>query len=161
MATADLGFEARRLIRGSAAATLATGAGGAPFAALVTPAAAPDLSALMLLSSLSEHTRQLQAEPRCALLFLGAAEGPNPQTAPRVTLTGLAEKVPEPEVPALKARALAHGRDFVSSEDVAALSPYIFAHRVSLAVPTASTVGIVQEALRRPIEALSRATLHR
>lgn len=107
MATADLGFEARRLIRGSAAATLATGAGGAPFAALVTPATAPDLSALMLLSSLSEHTRQLQAEPRCALLFLGAAEGPNPQTAPRVTLTGLAEPVPEPEMPALKARWLA------------------------------------------------------
>ena len=107
MATADLGFEARRLIRGSAAATLATGAGGAPFAALVTPAAAPDLSALMLLSSLSEHTRQLQAEPRCALLFTGQPEGPNPQTAPRVTLTGLAEKVPEPEVPALKARWLA------------------------------------------------------
>lgn len=107
MATADLGFEARRLIRGSAAATLATGAGGAPFAALVTPATAPDLSALMLLSSLSEHTRQLQAEPRCALLFTGQPEGPNPQTAPRVTLTGLAEKVPEPEVPALKARWLA------------------------------------------------------
>jgi putative heme iron utilization protein len=107
MATADLGFEARRLIRGSAAATLATGAGGAPFAALVTPAAAPDLSALMLLSSLSEHTRHLQAEPRCALLFTGQPEGPNPQTAPRVTMTGLAEKVPEPEVPALKARWLA------------------------------------------------------
>ena len=107
MATADLGFEARRLIRGSAAATLATGAGGAPFAALVTPATTPDLSALMLLSSLSEHTRQLQAEPRCALLFTGQPEGPNPQTAPRVTLTGLAETVPEPEVPALKARWLA------------------------------------------------------
>ena len=107
MATADLGFEARRLIRGSAAATLATGAGGAPFAALVTPATAPDLSALMLLSSLSEHTRQLKAEPRCALLFTGQPEGPNPQTAPRVTLTGLAETVPEAEVPALKARWLA------------------------------------------------------
>lgn len=107
MATADPGFEARRLIRGSAAATLATAAGGAPFAALVTPAAAPDLSALLLLSSLSEHTRQLKAEPRCALLFTGQAEGPNPQTAPRVTLTGLAEPVPEPEVPALKARWLA------------------------------------------------------
>jgi hypothetical protein len=107
METADLGFEARRLIRGSAAATLATGAGGAPFAALVTPATAPDLSVLMLLSSLSEHTRQLNSEPRCALLFLGQPEGPNPQTAPRVTLTGLAEKVPEPEVPALKARWLA------------------------------------------------------
>lgn len=107
MATADLGFEARRLIRASAAATLATATGGAPFAALVTPATAPDLSALMLLSSLSEHTRQLNSEPRCALLFTGQPEGPNPQTAPRVTLTGLAETVPEPEVPALKARWLA------------------------------------------------------
>ena len=107
MATADLGFEARRLIRASAAATLATAAGGAPFAALVTPATAPDLSALMLLSSLSEHTRQLNSEPRCALLFTGQPEGPNPQTAPRVTLTGLAETVPEAEVPALKARWLA------------------------------------------------------
>ncbi|MCU0292188.1 MAG: hypothetical protein MUF10_09400 [Thermoanaerobaculaceae bacterium] len=64
-------------------------------------------------------------------------------------------------VPALKARALARGRDFVSGEDVEALSPYIFAHRVSLAVPTASTVAIVLEALKRPLEVLSRATLRR
>jgi hypothetical protein len=107
MATQDLGFEARKLIRGAAAATLATSAEGMPFASLVTPASAPDLSPLMLLSSLSEHTRHLRAEPRCALLFSGAPESANPQTAPRVTLTGLAEPVPEAEVPALKARWLA------------------------------------------------------
>jgi putative heme iron utilization protein len=107
MATLELGFEARRLIRGIASATLATAAEGAPFASLVTPAAAPDLSALMLLSSLSEHTRHLKADPRCALLFTGRPEGVNPQTAPRVTLTGLAELVPAEEVPALKARWLA------------------------------------------------------
>lgn len=100
-------FEARRLIRGARAATLATQAGGQPFASLVTPAAAPDLSPLLWLSTLSEHTRQLRAEPRCALLFMGAPEGPNPQTAPRVTLTGLAEPVPEAEVAALKSRWLA------------------------------------------------------
>lgn len=62
-------------------------------------------------------------------------------------------------VPALKARALARGRDFVSGEDVEALAPFIFAHRVSLAVPTASTQAIVKEALTRPLEALARATL--
>jgi hypothetical protein len=107
MATEGLGFEARRLIRGAIAATLSTASEGAPFASLVTPATAPDLAPLMLLSSLSEHTRHLRAEPRCALLFTGAPEGPNPQTAPRVTLTGLAEQVPEAEVPALKARWLA------------------------------------------------------
>jgi putative heme iron utilization protein len=105
--TENPGFEARRLIRGAASATLATQAEGQPFAALATPAAAADLSPLLLLSSLSEHTRQLRAEPRCALFFQGTPEGPNPQTAPRVTLTGLAEPVPEAEVPALKARWLA------------------------------------------------------
>lgn len=107
MATEGLGFEARRLIRGAISATLATSAEGMPFASLVTPATAPDLSPLMLLSSLSEHTRHLRTEPRCSLLFVGAPEGANPQTAPRVTLTGLAEQVPPEEVPALKARWLA------------------------------------------------------
>lgn len=107
MATAGLGFEARRLIREAAVASLATSAEGQPFASLVTPAAAPDLSPLLWLSSLSEHTRHLKAEPRCALLFTGAVEGPNPQTAPRVTLTGLAEPVPEPELAILKSRWLA------------------------------------------------------
>ncbi|HPC84509.1 MAG TPA: AAA family ATPase [Thermoanaerobaculaceae bacterium] len=62
-------------------------------------------------------------------------------------------------VPALKARALARGRDWVSGEDVEALAPYIFAHRVSLAVPTADAAAIVKEALARPLEALARATL--
>ena len=99
--------EAIGLIRGANAATLASSAEGQPFASLVTPATAPDLSPLLWLSTLSAHTRQLAAEPRCALLFTGTAEGPNPQTAPRVTITGLAERVPEAEVPALKARWLA------------------------------------------------------
>ncbi len=107
MATEGLGFEARRLIRAATSATLATSAEGMPFASLVTPTAAPDLSPLLLLSSLSEHTRHLRVEPRCSLLFVGAPESANPQTAPRVTVTGLAEQVPAEEVPALKARWLA------------------------------------------------------
>lgn len=99
--------EAIRLIRGAHAATLASSAEGQPFASLVTPAPAPDLSPLLWLSTLSAHTRQLATEPRCALLFSGVADGPNPQTAPRVTVTGLAEQVPPAEVPLLKARWLA------------------------------------------------------
>ena len=99
--------EARALIRGAASATLASAAGGQPFASLVTPAPAPDLSPLMWLSTLSEHTRHLAAEPRCALLFCGTTDGPNPQTAPRVTVTGLAEQVPEDQAAPLKARWLA------------------------------------------------------
>jgi putative heme iron utilization protein len=101
----DLGFEARKLLRSARSATLATMAdGGQPFATLVTPACAPDLSVLLLLSDLSEHTRHLRAEPRCSLLVTGAAESLNPQTAPRVTLTGIAEVVDDP---ALRARYLA------------------------------------------------------
>lgn len=107
MASQDGIREAIGLIRGANAATLASSAEGQPFASLVTPAPAPDLSPLLWLSTLSAHTRQLAAEPRCALLFTGIAEGPNPQTAPRVTVTGLAERVAEAEVPALKARWLA------------------------------------------------------
>lgn len=99
--------EARRLVRAAGSATLATQAVGQPFASLVTPAAAPDLSPLLWLSTLSEHTRQLRAEPRCALLFTGEPDGPNPQTTPRVTLTGEARPVEGPEASALKARWLA------------------------------------------------------
>ncbi len=61
-------FLARTLLRGAVAATLATQQDGQPFASLVTPACGPDLAPLLLLSSLSEHTRHLRAEPRCALL---------------------------------------------------------------------------------------------
>jgi putative heme iron utilization protein len=103
----DPALQARRLIRAAGSAALATQAAGQPFASLVTPAAAPDLSPLLWLSTLSEHTRQLRTEPRCALLFTGEGEGPNPQTTPRVTLTGVAEPVEGPDLAALKARWLA------------------------------------------------------
>ena len=100
----DAAREARLLLRAARAATLATSAQGQPFASLVTPATAPDLSVLLLLSSLSEHTRHLRADPRCALLVTGTPAGANPQTAPRLTVTGIAE--PDAD-PASKARFLA------------------------------------------------------
>ena len=95
---------ARKLLRAARVGSLATAADGQPFAALVTPATAPDLSILLWLSSLSEHTRQLMAAPRCAVLVSGTATGQNPQTAPRLTITGIAEQVDDP---ALKAHWLA------------------------------------------------------
>jgi heme iron utilization protein len=100
----DAAWEARQLLRAARAATLATTAQGQPFASLVTPATAADLSVLLLLSSLSEHTRHLRVDPRCALLVAGVAASANPQTAPRLTVTGIAE--PDAD-PALKARFLA------------------------------------------------------
>lgn len=103
----DPGFAARCLLRGAAYCVLATQRDGQPFAALVTPAFTPEMSALLLLSGLSEHTRELMGEPRCALIAVGQPAGPNPQTAPRAILTGRAAPVPPEEAAALKARYLA------------------------------------------------------
>jgi heme iron utilization protein len=97
-------WEARKLLRAARVATLASSAQGQPFASLVTPACAPDLSLLLLLSELSEHTRHLHAEPRCSVLVVGEPESANPQTAPRITVTGVAERLDDP---ALKSRYLA------------------------------------------------------
>jgi putative heme iron utilization protein len=97
-------WAARKLLRAARVGTLASSLAGQPFASLVTPACAPDLGVLLLLSSLSEHTRHLRAEPRCSVLVVGTATGANPQTAPRVTITGQVEVVDDA---GLKARYLA------------------------------------------------------
>lgn len=88
-------WAARRLLRECRAATLSTAALGQPFAALVTPATTARGDILLLLSDLSEHTRHLRAEPRCALFVVGKPVDANPQTAPRVSITGLAEPIEE------------------------------------------------------------------
>lgn len=91
-------------MRAARAGCLATSASGQPFASLVTPACMPDGSLLLLLSRLSEHTRHLVADPRCSVMVSGMAETRNPQTAPRLTVTGVAAVVDDA---ALKARYLA------------------------------------------------------
>jgi putative heme iron utilization protein len=96
--------QARKLLRATRTGCLATAAKGQPFASLVTPACMPDGALLMLLSGLSEHTRHLLADPHCSVMVSGTAESANPQTTPRVTVTGVAEVVDDP---ALKARYLA------------------------------------------------------
>jgi heme iron utilization protein len=97
-------WAARTLLRAARVGTLATATDGQPFASLVTPATAPDLSLLLLLSDLSEHTRHLRVEPRCSVMVTGSPEGPNPQTTPRITVTGQAERLTDA---ALRARYLA------------------------------------------------------
>lgn len=107
MDKAEPARQARALLRAARSGTLATQSEGQPFASLVTPAMAPDLSPLLWLSTLSEHTRQLMRAPRCALLVQGRAAEANPQTAPRVTVTGVAEPVETYQKAALKERWLA------------------------------------------------------
>ena len=96
-------WQARRLLRAARVGTLATSAKGQPFASLITPACMPDGSLLLLLSRLSEHTRHLMADPRCSVMVTGAAATLNPQTTPRVTVTGMAEIVADAS---MKARYL-------------------------------------------------------
>ncbi|MDA8050565.1 MAG: DUF2470 domain-containing protein [Rhodospirillales bacterium] len=106
MADLPLAETARRLIRRTRAAVLATslpaagtdlGTGpGMPFASLVTQAPAPDLAPLLWLSLLARHTQNLDRDPRCSLLVAGPPVSPNPQTAPRVTLIGTAARAADP-----------------------------------------------------------------
>lgn len=102
--TYEPAWTARHLLRSVRVGSLATSTDGHPFASLVTPACAPNLSILMLLSRLSPHTRHLVADGRCSILVAGTPETANPQTAPRVTVSGVAEPVRDE---ALKARFLA------------------------------------------------------
>jgi putative heme iron utilization protein len=96
--------QARQLLRGTRAGSLATNFNRQPYASLVTPACAPDFSVLLLLSDLATHTSHLRADKRCSLLVVGPAETANPQTAPRLTIIGAAKKESNP---ALKQRWLA------------------------------------------------------
>jgi putative heme iron utilization protein len=93
----DAGFAARCLLRQSRWATLATQSEGQPFAALVTHAVAPDGAVLMLLSAMAEYSRNLAAEPRCAVMAAGTPDNLNWHTAPRVTVSGRAARLDDRE----------------------------------------------------------------
>lgn len=67
-----------------------------PFASLVTVAPAADLSPLFWLSAIAQHSRNLAHDPRCSVLLAGPPTTPNPQTAPRVTLSGTAARIDDP-----------------------------------------------------------------
>ena len=96
---------ARGLQRGVRAGALATldRATGAPFASLVTVATEVDGTPLMLLSRLSAHTLNLEADPRASLLLSPGGKG-DPLAHPRLTVSGSAERT---EAPAIRARFLA------------------------------------------------------
>lgn len=100
----------RRVMRACRKGMLATvmaeeGAKGAPYASLVTVMVDHDLAPVLLLSGISDHTRNIMADPRVSLLFDGTEGHPNPQTGPRVTLSGVAERTTDDR---LRARFLTH-----------------------------------------------------
>jgi MoxR-like ATPase len=64
-------------------------------------------------------------------------------------------------LPALQARAVIYGRDFVSPDDVEALAPYVFEHRLECAPGVEDVVALIAEATSIEIEKLARASLRR
>jgi len=64
-------------------------------------------------------------------------------------------------LPALQARAVIHGRDFVSPEDIEALAPHVFKHRLECAPGVEDVDALIAEATAVEIEKLARASLRR
>src|SRR3954447_6265434 len=121
----------RELARQCDRAALATALPGAagerawPYASLVLVAVDHDLSPLLLLSDLAEHTKAIAADPRVSLLFDGTGGLAQPLTGPRVTLLGRAAKTGDER---LKRRFLRHHPD---AELYAGFGDFKF-YRVSL-----------------------------
>ncbi|MCP3957621.1 MAG: AAA domain-containing protein [bacterium] len=64
-------------------------------------------------------------------------------------------------LPALQALAVLRGRDYVSAEDIQTLIPRVLGHRVDLAPGITELQPVLEEAMERSIEGLSRSTLRR
>lgn len=104
--------DVRHLIRRRDRAALATslpGDGAAwPYASLVLVAVDHDLSPILLMSDLAEHSKAIAADPRVALLFDGTGGLAQPLTGPRVTAMGRAARTDDER---LKRRFLRHHPD--------------------------------------------------
>ena len=100
------GTVARRLLRAADRAALATtlagrepvGAESWPYASLVLLACDHDAAPLLLMSDLAEHSKNIAADARAALLIDGTAGRVDPLTGPRVTVLGTVEKTVDPRL---------------------------------------------------------------
>jgi len=113
--TDDFSQAVRGLVRSCDRAALATalpsGTAGNPawpYVSLVLVAVDHDLSPILLLSDLAEHSRAIAADPRVSLLFDGTAGLAQPLTGARVSLLG---RVAETQDERLKRRFLARHPD--------------------------------------------------
>jgi MoxR-like ATPase len=64
-------------------------------------------------------------------------------------------------MPALQARALLHDREYVLPEDVTALAPHVFAHRLECAPGVIDKNELITSAIAPVIERLSKLSLAR
>jgi MoxR-like ATPase len=64
-------------------------------------------------------------------------------------------------LPALQARALSHGRDYVSPEDLQQLGPFVFQHRAEPAPGVEDVDAVIREHVAKQVERLARLSLVR
>ncbi|TAJ85188.1 MAG: HugZ family protein [Reyranella sp.] len=98
----------RALDRASLATLLPGEPAGWPYASLVLVAVDHDLSPILLMSDMAEHTKAIKADGRVSLLFDGTGGLDQPLTGPRVTVLGRVERTGDER---LKARFLARHPD--------------------------------------------------
>jgi len=104
---AAAGRTVRDLMRRARTAALSTalaGAAGQPYASLVLSATAADGSPLLLISGLAEHTKNLKADARLALLYEASGAFASPLEGARASVLGRLAPANEP---AHRARLLA------------------------------------------------------
>ena len=91
----ELGREIRCLMRSLRSATLSTRLAtvdGWPYGSMVTVAIDQGAHPLLLMSGLSDHTRNLAEDSRASLLFVQPTRHRNPQRGARVTVMGKIRK---------------------------------------------------------------------
>ena len=88
----------RGALRASLATTLARYGDSQPYVSLTLAAVDHDASPLLVLSDLADHTYNIQADPRIALLFDGTLCQPDPLAGARATILGRAVKVDQPRL---------------------------------------------------------------
>jgi putative heme iron utilization protein len=100
--------EAKALLRTGRSGALATldAETGHPFASLVTVATDLDGSPVLILSDLSQHSRNIAADGRVSLLLATTGKG-DPNAHPRLTVTATAARAAAEDVARLKRRFLA------------------------------------------------------
>ncbi len=98
----------RALDRASLATVLPGESPGWPYASLVLVAVDHDLSPILLMSDMAEHTRAIKADDRVSLLFDGTGGLDQPLTGARATVLGRAERTVDER---LKTRFLARHPD--------------------------------------------------
>lgn len=92
----SVGEEARTLVASAtrgALCTLAVDPPGHPFASVAPYGLLPDGSPILFMSSMAEHTRNLDNDPRASLLITEGDGGSDPLAVDRVTLLGRVDVV--------------------------------------------------------------------